>query len=414
MIIDLPLNRIPIVLTRREARVLVDDTIAVPPEILKLIEKAPPEGDHVRLFLTLDDLELLLDGIAAEANHAKSRKWERFFDALYDRLNPIFERAVRREKGQEEDGAQDSPVQDVLDKLAHLISAGRVNTPEDMTKQVAELIGEHNETGSEETGGLSPKQVYLLNRCGWWAEPYPVRLKRNLSYDEVRHSVLLQNVRALLQKVEEEKGAPLTMTGNLKREFVAGMMEHLSLPADELDVIRRMNKVINERDVWPLHIARIICQAGGLLKKNKARLVVTGKAKQCASEAGAGELFAQLFDALFHQTNLAYFDPMQEVPGIQITFPYGLYRLAQLEPTRDHEIRSIVPIIFLPAVRKEIGAPTELVDRPTWMLSARILRPLEMLALVEISPPSHGGSIARVEHAVKKLPLFDAFVSFQV
>ncbi len=57
----------------------------------ELLESAPLEGGEVSIQCSLEDLDALLNSIAAEANHTKSRKLLRELDALYDRLEAIQE-----------------------------------------------------------------------------------------------------------------------------------------------------------------------------------------------------------------------------------------------------------------------------------------------------------------------------------
>ena len=50
------------------------------------LEKAEEENGRFEVSCSLDNLENLINCIAAEANHAKTRKREEELDALYDRL----------------------------------------------------------------------------------------------------------------------------------------------------------------------------------------------------------------------------------------------------------------------------------------------------------------------------------------
>jgi hypothetical protein len=47
---------------------------------------------------------------------------------------------------------------------------------------------------------------------------------------------------------------------------------------------------------WALHLVRVICQLGGLLRKAKMRFSVTRKGQAMLAEGRAGELYRQIFD----------------------------------------------------------------------------------------------------------------------
>ena len=64
MILDFPPQGVLLALTRQERQTLLHDTTAVPPHILHKIEAAPWEGEGVRVWLSLDDIEELLTGVS--------------------------------------------------------------------------------------------------------------------------------------------------------------------------------------------------------------------------------------------------------------------------------------------------------------------------------------------------------------
>jgi hypothetical protein len=55
-------------------------------EAERALRMAAVEGSKISARMTLDDLEELLGAIAAEANHAKSRRLQERLDAIYDKV----------------------------------------------------------------------------------------------------------------------------------------------------------------------------------------------------------------------------------------------------------------------------------------------------------------------------------------
>jgi hypothetical protein len=72
----------------RDAELVRDHTLADPEYVQRLKPSRGSDGRLVGKF-TLDDLDDLLGYIAAEANHAKSKKIQKELDGLYDRLQRV-------------------------------------------------------------------------------------------------------------------------------------------------------------------------------------------------------------------------------------------------------------------------------------------------------------------------------------
>ena len=74
--------------TPRDAELVRDRTFADPEYVQRLKPSPGSDGRLVGKF-TLDDLDDLLGYIAAEANHAKSKKLQKELDGLYGRLQGV-------------------------------------------------------------------------------------------------------------------------------------------------------------------------------------------------------------------------------------------------------------------------------------------------------------------------------------
>jgi hypothetical protein len=409
MILDFPPQGMLLTLTRQERQALLEGARAVPPHILDRIAAAPWQGESVRIWLELDDLEELLQGLATEADRATSRRREELFLNLHARLLADFGRAA----GLDSTGIDEPSLQELIRNFM-----GSMDQPgfdaHSASEALARLINEQNRRPLPELGNLSPDQAFLLHSCGWWADPFPIRLEQNLSFEQVGETTFLHNVRAFLRAADEFEGAPTTAKGNLNRAFVGHMLELLRLRPGHLEMLRQACKVINEPDVWQLHIVRVICQLGGLVRKYKKRFVVTRKGRELLREDRAGALYHHLFDTMFRQFNLAYLTRVDEVPGIQETFPYELYRIAQLPLEQAHEIDDLVPVVLLPVVREEIAEYASSVDTPRWLLKNFLLRPLEGFGLVEIVAGKRKPPSVDLMNRVRRLPLFDAFIRFDI
>jgi hypothetical protein len=82
------------------------------------------------------------------------------------------------------------------------------------------------------------------------------------------------------------------------------MLDRMTWPGGYLDHLHAVNKVINEQDVFPLHIIRIILDLSGLLLITKGVFSASNKGKQLLKEDQAGVLYHVLFKAHFQLMNL--------------------------------------------------------------------------------------------------------------
>ena len=80
-----PDERVPVTFTARERILILEHTFAGG-EVIEPLEAAREARGSCVAKYTLEDLDELLGYVAAEANHAKSKKLQSGLDALYDRL----------------------------------------------------------------------------------------------------------------------------------------------------------------------------------------------------------------------------------------------------------------------------------------------------------------------------------------
>ncbi len=192
-----------------------------------------------------------------------------------------------------------------FEEILEELRLGNLESPEDVEAHVARLMEAYNTAPQAELGAISPDQARVLLQEGLEGTGV-LGLAEDLPVEELESSNFLANARAFLARVVEMGGAPATAAGNLKRSFVAEMLEVLRLEEGYADQLHRMNKVINEADVWPLHGLRVNLELAGLLRKRKGKFVPTRKGRALAEPAAAGQLFAHLFRTHFGEFNLSY------------------------------------------------------------------------------------------------------------
>ena len=92
--------------------------------------------------------------------------------------------------------------------------------------------------------------------------------------------------------MEQSKENTATARGNLNRKSVKLMFDRLTISEDYKKEILKYNKVINEEDVFVLHMPRVVCQSAGLIHKRKSKFLVPKKRHSLLSDEKAGELYA--------------------------------------------------------------------------------------------------------------------------
>ena len=320
----MPEDKIPITITLRERDLLLNETTAVDDDVLARVRVAEVVGGGVRFSLSSDDLNLLLHGLSYEADDTDDEKIQAAFDRLLDRLAEIYDRHADPDAAQvpymssPPEGVMvldRSKVNEELVRLKHqeLFSFGRRPVQQYLDEPIPTL------------GGLTPKQALALFRDGWWGPEPLIRLNADLGLADLAGCRFLNNARLLLAALRDAGGAPLTVKGNLARRFVGEMLESLELEEGHKDEVLRYNKVVNEDDLWPLHVLRLVCEAAKLVRKYKKRLVATKLGLALLAEEKAGQLCVRLFDAHFTEFSLAYLDRLPDEYGtVQDFFPYAL------------------------------------------------------------------------------------------
>jgi len=322
----------------------------------------------------------------------------------------------------EADRATIPKVKDILGRLHNRLSASPVarvsveelegcdfRSIEEVNERLRQQMDARNATPDPDMGGLSPNQVTRLVYFSWDDERFPLRFNTQLRLSDLKHSVFFTNAAILLKAlVEQSDQNTATAAGNLNRSFVKLVFDRLLMSDDHRRTILEFNKVINEQDVWALHIARVVCQAAGLVHRKKNKFLVPKKHHSLLSDERAGELYALLFRAYFTELNLGYGDRLPTLACIQHTIPYSVYRLGRIAD-RYRGIEELARQILLPAVEKQVReAISSSYLKMEWILGRRIIEPLEKFGLLECKRKQHKGH-SEIE-AVRKTELLDRFI----
>jgi len=246
-----------------------------------------------------------------------------------------------------------------------------------------------------------------------WEQPdAPLRLSEGLQLADLTEADFFINTRILLATLAENDGAPLTATGNLNRAFVSGIFDRLKLPKSYRESVRQVCKVINEQDVWPLHLTRVVAECAGLMARRKKRFQLTKAGRELLVDDLAGTMYRRLFLAYFRKFDLHYDFHLRDVPGIQETMAVILWRLDMV--AQDWKpVRGLAPDLLLRGVLDQLhAAMISPYDTEEWILAGYVLEPLHDLGLIERK--SHGESpVVTARDHIRLSPLWRKFIAFR-
>jgi len=250
-----------------------------------------------------------------------------------------------------------------------------------------------------------------LLAADWEDEDGPIRLAADLAEADVIHAPFFVAARALLVGLRD--GGPVKATaklGNLPRALIKQVFPHLPYTEKERRHIHEFNKVLDEGDLRLLHAARITCQTGGLLRTHKGCFRITRTGADLLDPARSGELFRKLFCTFFRKINLAHFDRIPELDGIQYTLAVILWRLTSIADDWI-PLTKLMDQTLLPELHDEVAEYEEGPYRePGGTLDVRLWCHLSDFGLLEAGPMTS----RYLPEAYRITPLYDRFIHFPI
>ena len=379
-------------LSSKERRALLEHSQAVERHIIGTISNSPSG----RFSLLMSEFELFLTALRYETANAKTPKLQKIFGTLYNRLSMDF---------------AFTPIQkEITTDIQEHLQGKDFKSIEHLN---AELKTSYDKRNSDpEMGNLSPNQVSSLIYINWDDENCPMKFNKNLTPEDLKLSRFFNNTRLFLKTlIELSDEDTATTTGNLNRKLVKFVFDKLDIKADYRDTIIRYNKVLNEEDVFPLHIIRIVCEAGELIHKRSKKIVFKKNYHNLLSDENAGELYWFLFRAFFEGLNLGCLDRYPKATDLQETIGYSFYRLSTL-CNEYKTIEELYRQILLPKVIGNIEKTDSPIIDKSGIIKTRIIKPLEEFGLVECQ--RKGEKYYSEIEKVKKTELFDRFMKFRI
>ena len=285
---------------------------------------------------------------------------------------------------------------------------------DELNRKLAITMNARNAKPDPEMGGLSPNQVTKLIYTKWGEPGAAVQFNTDIPLAELEQAAYFHVARTLLKALHAVGEIRATTSKNLPRQFVADVLP-LMCDKKTLADIHKYNKVVNEQDVPPLHYARVVAQAAGLVRLYKGKFGVSKAKAALLRDERAGELYQRLFITFFRKFNLAYTDRISlEARGLQTCAAYTLHRLGCIAQ-KWCSVDSLPTEVLLPAVREEIEAGIRGSDVLTTedLLTVRLTRWLIEWGILEGRYEQENKFFKRLK-AVRTTPLYAAVLRCNV
>ncbi len=311
----------------------------------------------------------------------------------------------------ESDRGVPEEMHDLMADIRHKIEDNEFGSLDEVNRELDKLMAKKNQEPMTEFHGLSPEQMYQVLH-------FPFDSPEIVRFDDGGELVLDTPIIRLFSFFVEalgEKGLKLTKKGNLPPKFCREAALFL-WGAEQYAQKTKFHSIRTEVDFFEMHILRIVAKQAGLIRNYKGRVVLIKKVLKKITSAGVGSCYPDLFKTYVQKFNWEYIDGFDGLPFLQESFLFTLYLLQKYGGSVRQQ--TFYADIFVKAFPQLMG---EIVETPYCIPEERLVlvychRTFKYFAtfLGFISYHSISESLFDRKYEVKKLPLLDQFLSFNV
>lgn len=252
------------------------------------------------------------------------------------------------------------------------------------------------------------QQIEELLNCDWTLPDSPIYLKDTIPYSQVEESFFFYNARQFLLTLYDNEEFQLTNSGYLKRRVVRNLISAFHWPEGYLEEATKFNNNADETDVWLLHGVRILLDLSGLIKQENETYRLNENLLHLLDKENAGQLYRLLFSTYFKEMNLGYLGSTIELPHLQYSVPFILYKLQKLAK-KWISIEELMPDILLYSVTLELHLEDADTSIALDLLYDDLFTPLEHFSLIETRQKN-----ATTPDEVRITPLFENFIELNL
>jgi hypothetical protein len=305
-------------------------------------------------------------------------------------------------------GADD--MQDSIAELRDKLESGQFSSIDEAQATVDSYMHRKNTAPCDEFHGLSPEQMYHF--LHFPLESSPLIQIKDIDAQSIAAPGLA--LFSLLADAIGEKGLKPTAKGNLPQRFCREAA--LSFWGEDYERLIRYGSIRSEIDFFDLHCLRLVASLAGLVRKFKGKFILSVKCRKKLASHGVGGIYMDLFTASVQKFNWAYRDGYQEVLFVQQAFMFTLFLLSKYgDKPRPQSFYEDIFLKAFPKLAREIDeVPYQTVENT--IRRAYFYRTLkdfsQFFGLADLRATSED-SFPK-SYTVKKLPLLDQLVSFNI
>lgn len=299
----------------------------------------------------------------------------------------------------------------VMADVGKVLEEQEFESIEEANAFLSRYMQQRNQVASLDFQGLSSEQIHHILYTPF-DSPRLVTFPDEL--DAVPDVPMMKLFHLLVEAIGD-KGLKPTATGNLPRNFCREAA--LTFWGEEkYQKHTRYHNISSEPDFQELHIARLVAEIAGMIRKYKGKFILGRDCRKLIEKSGLAAIYPRLLRAYVETFNWAYRDGYPELPFIQRAFLFSLYLLYRHGQNRKPN--SFYEDAFLrafPDVLKDV--PEDSYFGPEHNLrSCYTLRTFEHfatflgLAVVESTDKTRYDR----EFQIMKTPLLDAAVVFNI
>ena len=313
--------------------------------------------------------------------------------------------------GKENSTASGQGAAGMSELLRKALEGRQFNSLEEAQAFVSRHAQEQNRRPRDEFHGLSPEQMHRILNLPF-ASPGLVHFPEVL--DTIPTAPILTLLELLMDSIGEQ-GLKPTAKGNLPRNFCREVA--LAYWGEQRYQEKTRYGVINrEEDFADLHVARLVAELAGLIRKYKGHFILSRDCRRLLAGDGMSAIYPRLFRAYVEQFNWAYRDGYPELRFMQSAFLFTLYLLMRYgDISRSQVFYEDAFLRAFPMLLEEVP-PSQVISPDETVRNCYTWRSLVhfagFLGLATVEPASD--EFLCREYRVTALPLLCQIVQFQL
>jgi hypothetical protein len=314
--------------------------------------------------------------------------------------------------GNQSAGGQGNPVEPVMGELRELLKDKQFGSLDEANAFLRQHMQQRNNATIDDFHGLSSEQMHRFLHFPFES---PDLASFSPSLDSTAQAPILSLFYLLASAIGAD-GLKPTATGNLPRN-VCREAAKTYWGAEEYLRQSRYGEMRSETEFRELHTTRLVAELAGLIRKYKGKFILSKECRKLLAEQGPAGVYPRLFRAYVVDYNWAFQDHLEEIPLFQQSFLFSLYLLSRYGGEwqtstfyEDGFLRAFPRLLDQVQPFGSYYSPEKVVRLS---YSSRCLEKFaRFMGLVEIE--RQGDDRYSEEFMVKKLPLLDEFVQFNL